>query len=301
MTANAKTRIRTMATRTITRKMKIVPAREVVPEPVPEPEVLLVCPHCKRNEKECEEQATNVHNHITDWKPHNWGLSCDDCYYENHPEESDDDGDCSVEEEESSEDEESSEAESSEAESEDAECQTEPLPVTAVGVSERRVYGIVDDQIAQMEETFEEKLANMRRQMMEDMERMLAQKLATLAVAHPAIQKQSKKAEKEAKKEAEIRGYYDVPAGQDEIARLRKINAELRKESEGKTNTNRKLQEKIDNLESEEPVARYVEELKKVREVNQVLRKRCEAKDRTYQKMKAMIEALGGKAPAQEE
>ena len=290
-----------MATRTTTRKMKIVPAtREVVPEPVPEPEVLLVCPHCKRNEKECEEQATHVHNHITDWKPHNWGLSCDECYYENHPAESDDDGDCSVEEEESSEDE-SSEAESSEAESEDAECQTEPLPVTAVGVSERRVYGIVDDQIAQMEETFEEKLANMRRQMMEDMERMLAQKLATLAVAHPAIQKQSKKAEKEAKKEAEIRGYYDVPAGQDEIARLRKINAELRKESEGKTNTNRKLQEKIDNLESEEPVARYVEELKKVREVNQVLRKRCEAKDRTYQKMKAMIEALGGKAPAQEE
>lgn len=289
-----------MATRTITRKMKIVPAREVVPEP----EVLLVCPHCKRNEKECEEQATNVHNHITVWKPHNWGLSCDDCYYENHPEESDDDGDCSVEEEDSedeSSEAESSEEEASEPESEDAECQTEPLPVTAVGVSERRVYGIVDDQIAQMTETFEDRLAEMRRQMMEETERMLAQKLATLAVAHPAIQKQTKKAEKEAKKEAEIRGYYDVPAGQDEIARLRKINAELRKESEGKTNTNRKLQEKIDNLESEDPVAQYVAEIKKVREVNQVLRKRCEAKDRTYQKMKAMIEALGGKAPAQEE
>jgi hypothetical protein len=133
----------------------------------------------------------------------------------------------------------------------------------------------------------------MRRQMMEDMERMLAQKIP--AFLQP--QKQSKKAEKEAKKEAEIRGYYEVPAGQDEIARLRKINAELRKESEGKTNTNRKLQEKIDNLESKDPVARYVAELKKVREVNQVLRKRCEAKDRTYQKMKAMIEALGGKAP----
>jgi len=292
-----------MATRTTTRKMKIVPAtREVVPEPVPEPEVLLVCPHCKRNEKECEEQATHVHNHITDWKPHNWGLSCDECYYENHPAESDDDGDCSVEEEESSEDEEASEAESSEdeeasePESEDAECQTDQGFAFNL-TQERRVYGIVDDQIAQMEETFEEKLANMRRQMMEDMERMLAQKLATLAVAHPAIQKQSKKAEKEAKKEAEIRGYYEVPAGQDEIARLRKINAELRKESEGKTNTNRKLQEKIDNLESKDPVARYVDELKKVREVNQVLRKRCEAKDRTYQKMKAMIEALGGKAP----
>ena len=285
-----------MATRTITRKMKIVPAREVVPEP----EVLLVCPHCKRNEKECEEQATNVHNHITDWKPHNWGLSCDDCYYENHPEESDDDGDCSVEEE-SSEDEsseaESSEAEASEPESEDAECQTEPLPVTAVGVSERRVYGIVDDQIAQMTETFEDRLAEMRRQMMEETERMLAQKLATLSLAKP-----SKKAEKEKKKqEEEVRGYYEVTNWEEESKRLRAINRELRKESEGKTNTNRKLQEKIDNLESEDPVARYVEEIKKVREVNQVLRKRCEAKDRTYQKMKAMIEALGGKAPAQEE
>jgi hypothetical protein len=140
----------------------------------------------------------------------------------------------------------------------------------------------------------------MRRQMMEETERIIAQKLATLAVAHPTIQKQSKKAEKEAKKEQEVRGYYEVPAGADEIARLRKINAELRKTSEGQINTNRKLQEKIANLESEDPVAEYVEEIKKVREINQQLRKRCEAKDRTYQKMKAMIEALGGKAPAEE-
>ena len=288
---------------TITRKMKIVPAREVVP--VPEPEVLLVCPHCERNEKECEEQATNEVNPITEWKPHNWGLSCDDCYYENHPEESDDDGDCSVEEEEESEEEEEEseeeEEEESEPESEDAECQTDPLPVTAVGVSERRVYGIVDDQVAQMEETLMERLAEMRRQMMEETERMLAQKLATLATAHPTIQKQTKKAEKEKKKEEEVRGFYEVPAGADEIARLRKLNRDLRKESEGKTNTNRKLQEQIANLESEDPVARYVEEIKKVREVNQVLRKRCEAKDRTYQKMRAQIIALGGKAPEQEE
>lgn len=281
---------------TITRKMKIVPAREVVP--VPEPEVLLVCPHCERNEKECEEQATNEVNPITEWKPHNWGLSCDDCYYENHPEESDDDGDVTETDEEEEESEE--EEEESEPESEDRECQTEPLPVTAVGVSERRVYGIVDGQVAQMEETLMERLAEMRRQMMEETERIIAQKLATLAVAHPTIQKQTKKAEKEAKKEQEVRGYYDVPAGADEIARLRKINAELRKTSEGQINTNKKLQEKIANLESEDPVAEYVAEIKKVREISQQLRKRCDAKDRTYQKMKAMIEALGGKAPAEE-
>lgn len=185
----------------------------------------------------------------------------------------------------------------SEPESEDAECQTDPLPVTAVGVSERRVYEVVDDQISHMGEELEEKLADLRRQMMEETERMIAQKLATLAGGHPTIQKQTKKAEKEKKKEEEVRGFYEVPAGADEIARLRKLNRDLRKESEGKSNTNRKLQEKIDNLESEDPVARYVAELKKVREENQKLRKRCEAKDRTYQKMKAMIEALGGKAP----
>jgi hypothetical protein len=188
-------------------------------------------------------------------------------------------------------------SEMSEPESEDAECQTDPLPAT---LTERRVYDVVDEQVQQCTEDFEEKLADLRRQMMEETERMIAQKLATLAGGHATIQKQTKKAEKEKKKEEEVRGYYDVPAGVDEIARLRKTNAELRKESEGKSNTNRKLQEQIDNLESEEPVARYVAEIKRIKEVNQVLRKRCEAKDRTYQKMKAMIEALGGKAPAEE-
>ena len=214
-----------------------------------------------------------------------------------------------------------SEPESSESENEDAECQTEFGSESSI--TEREVRQIcenteyklkeevacelqkLDEQIAenmeserrQMEETFEERLAEMRRQMMEDTEQMLAQKLATLAGGHATIQKQSKKAEKEKKKEEEVKGYYAVPAGVDEIARLRQSNKQLRKESEGKTNTNRKLQEQIANLESEDPVARYVAELKKVREANQVLRKRCEAKDRTYQKMKAMIEALGGKAP----
>jgi hypothetical protein len=289
---------------TITRKMKIV-TRD---EPVPVPEV--VCPHCERTEKQCEEQTNEEKNPITHWM--GWGLSCDECYYENHPEESEDDDETETDEEEESEEEEEEseeeeeeeseeEEEESEPESEDAECQTEPLPVTAVGVSERRVYGIVDDQVSQMEETLMERLADMRRQMMEETERIIAQKLATLAVAHPTIQKQTKKAEKEKKKEEEVKGFYEVTNWEEEVKRLRGINRELRKTSEGQINTNRKLQEKIANLESEDPVAEYVAEIKKVRGISQQLRKRCEAKDRTYQKMKAMIEALGGKAPAQEE
>jgi hypothetical protein len=48
------------------------------------------CPHCDRNEEKCEEEAENEKNPITEWC--GWGLSCDDCYYKNHPE-SDDDND----------------------------------------------------------------------------------------------------------------------------------------------------------------------------------------------------------------
>ena len=162
----------------------------------------------------------------------------------------------------------------------------------------------LDEQVAenmeqerrQIEADFEEKLETMRR----EMEESIAQKLATLAGGHATIQKQSKKAEKEKKKEQEVRGYYEVPAGADEIARLRKINAELRKTSEGQINTNRKLQERIDELEGEDPIRVYAEERDRVKAINQQLRKRCEAKDRTYQKMKAMIELLGGKAPEEE-
>jgi hypothetical protein len=266
---------------------KVVPRP---PSPAPESESEpeeegLVCPHCERTEKECQEEATNEKNPITHWMG-GWGLSCDDCYYATHPE---------FDDEEDDDDE--TESVASEPSSEDAECQTDPLPATAVGVTERRVYDVVDEQVSQMEETIEERLAEMRRQMMEETERMLSAKLAQLAVAHPAVQKQSKKAEKEAKKQEEIRGYYEVPATADEIARLRQTNRELRKTSEGQINTNRKLQERIAELEGEDPVRVYAEEIKKVREINQKLRKRCEAKDRTYQKMKAMIEALGGKAP----
>jgi len=164
-------------------------------------------------------------------------------------------------------------------------------------LTEKRVYEIADGVRETLTQEVEEKLAEMRRQMEDEMTAKFQQMLSTV---HPKIEKQSKKAEKALAKEQEVRGYYDVPAGQDEIARLRKINAELRKTSEGQINTNRKLQERIDELEGEDPVRVYAEERDRVKAINQQLRKRCEAKDRTYQKMKAMIELLGGKAPEEE-
>ena len=155
----------------------------------------------------------------------------------------------------------------------------------------------LDEQVAenmeserrQMEELFEEKLADLRREMEDNMTAKIAQMLAT---SHPAVEKQAKKQKKA--EGAEVKGYYDVPAGVDEIARLRKINAELRKESEGKTKTNQKLQEQIANLESEDPIAKYAEEIQRLKELNQDLRKRCVAKDKTNQNLKAEILRLGG-------
>jgi hypothetical protein len=163
----------------------------------------------------------------------------------------------------------------------------------------------LDEQVAenmeqerrQIEADFEEKLETMRREMEDAMTAKFAHMLSQ---HHPAVEKQSKKAEKKAKggAEAEVKGYYDVPAGVDEIARLRKINAELRKESEGKTKTNQKLQEQIATLESEDPVAKYAEEIQRLKELNQDLRKRCVAKDKTNQNLKAEILRLGGGSSA---
>lgn len=47
----------------------------------------LICPHCNRNEEQCQSNAENVTNPITNWC--GWGLSCDDCYYNAHPEDDD--------------------------------------------------------------------------------------------------------------------------------------------------------------------------------------------------------------------
>lgn len=161
----------------------------------------------------------------------------------------------------------------------------------------------LDEQVAenmeqerrQIERDFEEKLETMRREMEDAMTAKFAHMLSQ---HHPVVEKQSKKAEKKAKGGAEaddgVRGYYDVPAGPDEIARLRKINAELRKESEGKTKTNQKLQEQIATLEGEDPIKKYAEEIARLKELNQDLRKRCVAKDKTNQNLKAEILRLGG-------
>lgn len=56
----------------------------------------LVCPHCGRNERECEDQTEEEKNPITEWC--GWGLSCDDCYYKNHPESDEEEEDEIVEE-----------------------------------------------------------------------------------------------------------------------------------------------------------------------------------------------------------
>ena len=47
---------------------------------------IIICPKCNRTEKECDEQSEDKDNRnpIT-----NWGLSCDKCYFKNHPESDD--------------------------------------------------------------------------------------------------------------------------------------------------------------------------------------------------------------------
>lgn len=63
-------------------------------------EEVIICPHCNRNEEECEKNAEGVKNPITEWC--GWGLSCDDCYYKNHPDcppGDDSDSECSGDEE----------------------------------------------------------------------------------------------------------------------------------------------------------------------------------------------------------
>ena len=156
-------------------------------------------------------------------------------------------------------------------------------------LTEKRVYEIADGVRETLTQEVEEKLAEMRREMEDTMTAKFAHMLSQ---HHPAVEKQAKKQKKA--EGAEVKGYYDVPAGVDEIARLRKINAELRKESEGKTKTNQKLQEQIAVLEGEDTVAKYAEEIQRLKEHNQNLRKRCVAKDKTNQNLKAEILRLGG-------
>ena len=59
---------------------------------IDEKEKLLVCFYCRRDEKECERDTKSEKNPITFWCG-GWGMSCDDCYYDHHPETEDEDED----------------------------------------------------------------------------------------------------------------------------------------------------------------------------------------------------------------
>tara|TARA_R110000868_G_scaffold131790_1_gene342039 strand:+ start:887 stop:1324 length:438 start_codon:yes stop_codon:yes gene_type:complete len=52
----------------------------------------LTCDECGRTETECQAQATNVVNPITQWIGYR-GVMCDDCYYEKYASDEDDDDD----------------------------------------------------------------------------------------------------------------------------------------------------------------------------------------------------------------
>ena len=45
----------------------------------------LICTYCGRDEDECEKNTESEKNPITNWMG-GWGLSCDDCYYQNNAE-----------------------------------------------------------------------------------------------------------------------------------------------------------------------------------------------------------------------
>jgi hypothetical protein len=49
----------------------------------------LTCSYCGRDEDECEKNTESEKNPITNWMGE-WGISCDDCYYENNAETDDD-------------------------------------------------------------------------------------------------------------------------------------------------------------------------------------------------------------------
>jgi len=51
----------------------------------------VVCPKCGRTAEECEKNTESEKNPITEWC--GWGLSCDDCYYKDHPDEDEDEDD----------------------------------------------------------------------------------------------------------------------------------------------------------------------------------------------------------------
>ena len=83
-------------------------------------------------------------------------------------------------------------------------------------------------------------------------------------------------AQKEARK-----GYYQVKDGDEELKRLRVLNADLRKEIEGKTKTNQQLQAQLE----EDP-----NELTRLKNINTALRKENEGLTKTNKALKAQME-----------
>lgn len=83
-------------------------------------------------------------------------------------------------------------------------------------------------------------------------------------------------AQKEARK-----GYYQVKDGDEELKRLRILNADLRKEIEGKTKTNQQLQAQLE----EDP-----NELQRLKNINTALRKENEGLTKTNKALKAQME-----------
>jgi hypothetical protein len=57
-----------------------------------EDNIKLICSYCKRDEEECEKNTESEKNPVTHWMG-GWGMSCDDCYYNNNPDTDEESGD----------------------------------------------------------------------------------------------------------------------------------------------------------------------------------------------------------------
>ena len=158
---------------------------------------------------------------------------------------------------------------------------------------------IVNQIMESREDAMKAEMADMEKRIEEiahkKMEEMFAKMLGD-RLAEPAPKpKKSAKGGESADAEAPAEkgeGYYEVGSPLEEIRRLRTINKELRKESEGKTKTNQKLQERIADLESDDAITKYAQEIERLKGINQEMRKRCVGKDNTNQKLKAELDAL---------
>lgn len=108
------------------------------------------------------------------------------------------------------------------------------------------------------------------------LERLLAPLNETVAQLKDKVAAVEEHAQKEERK-----GYYQVKDGDEELKRLRILNADLRKEIEGKTKTNQQLQAQLE----EDP-----NELTRLKNINTALRKENEGLSKTNKALKAQME-----------